>query len=109
MMIPFRVKSNPHALAVGMAGTKMGDHVVQIGCADGARLAAIASTVGLSGRAIAVVPDATAAERVEKGARAAGVLVDVEIAPPSQLPLDAEGFDLAIVDDTAGLFTSMTD
>jgi SAM-dependent methyltransferase len=108
-MLPFLSKSNPHALAVGMAGTKLGDQFVQIGCADGARLAAIAKTVGLSGRAVAVVPDADAAARVEKGARAQGVLVEVQIAPSTTLPLDDDSCDLAIVDDTDGLFTAMSE
>jgi ubiquinone/menaquinone biosynthesis C-methylase UbiE len=107
-MIPFRTKGNPHALAVGMAGTKMGDQVAQIGCADGARLAAIATTVGLSGRTVAIVPDQATADRVEKGARTQGVLIEVEIAPPSHVSLDDESIDLAILDDTGGLFTAMS-
>jgi ubiquinone/menaquinone biosynthesis C-methylase UbiE len=108
-MIPLRRKSDPHALSVGMAGTKLGDHVVQIGCADGGRLAAIASKVGLSGRAVAVVPDDASAALARKGASRAGVLVEVEIAPPTRLPLEDVGFDLAIVDDTGGLFGALGD
>jgi SAM-dependent methyltransferase len=102
-MNPFARRGAPHALAVSMTGVKMGDRFVQIGCADGGRLGAIASKVGLSGRAAAVVPDADAAVRARRGAEAAGVLVDVEIAPP----LDDASFDLAVVDDTAGFFGSL--
>jgi ubiquinone/menaquinone biosynthesis C-methylase UbiE len=108
-MLPFLTKSNPHALAVGMAGTKLGDQIVQIGCADGARLAAIAKTVGLSGRAVAIVTDDSALARVEKGARSEGVLIESRIAPPGALPLDDDSFDLAVVDDSGGLFTAMSD
>jgi predicted methyltransferase len=108
-MIPFKRKHDPHALAVGMAGTKMGDHFVQIYCADGDRLAAIAAKVGLSGRAVAVVQDAAAAARVEKGARAQGVLIEIENAPATATGLDAAAFDLVIVDDTNGVFTTLSD
>jgi ubiquinone/menaquinone biosynthesis C-methylase UbiE len=85
----------------------MGDRLAQVGCAHGGRLAAVASKVGLSGRAVAVVPDEASAERARKGAASGGVLVDVETAPPTRLPLADESFDLAVVDDTAGLFGTM--
>jgi ubiquinone/menaquinone biosynthesis C-methylase UbiE len=88
---------------------KMGDRIVQIGCADGARLAAVAAKVGLSGRAVAVVPDAAAAARAQKGASAEGVLVEIETTAPTALPLDDAAFDLAIVDDTNGLLSQMSD
>lgn len=106
-MISFRRSDNPSALAAGMAGTKMGDRVVQIGCAHGGRLAAIAVPVGLSGRAVAVVPDETSAARARKGAAHAGVLVEVETAPPTRLPFEDGAFDVAVVDDTTGLLGSM--
>jgi len=44
----FLKRGEPYALVVGMAGVKMGDRFLQIGCADGGRLAAIAQKVGLS-------------------------------------------------------------
>ncbi len=76
-------------LIVGMSGVKMGDRMLQIGCSDGSALAAVAAKVGLSGRAVAVVPDVEAAARVRKGAERQGVLIDVEIAPPVPLPVDS--------------------
>jgi ubiquinone/menaquinone biosynthesis C-methylase UbiE len=103
----FLKRSDPYALVVGMAGVKMGDRLLQVGCADGGRLAAIAQKVGLSGRAVVVVPDESSAERARKGAANAGVLIDVEIAPPVRLPVEDAAFDLVIVDDTAGLMGSM--
>jgi len=106
-MFPFRTKSNPYMLIVGMAGVKMGDQLLQIGCSDGGALAAVASKVGLSGRAIAVVPDEASAERVRRGAAAQGVLVDVEIAPSTALPVDAGAFDLVIVDDARRQFAGL--
>ena len=108
-MLPFLKKNDPHALARGMAGTKLGDRVVHIGCADGDRLAAIVAKVGLSGRAAAVVGDEAAAARVHSGARRAGVLIEVEIAPLTALPLEDRAFDLAVVDDSTGEFSALAD
>ena len=105
-MFSFRGKSNPYMLIVGMAGVKMGDRLLQVGCADGGPLAAVAAVVGLSGRAVAVVPDITAATLVHKGARRQGVLVEVEVAPSTALPVDDTDFDLVIVDDFAGQFAA---
>ena len=107
-MFRFGRKDDPHALVVGMTGVKMGDRLAQIGCAEGGRLAAVAAKVGLSGRAVAVVPDDASASRAQKGAARAGVLVEVKVAPPRRLPLEGGAFDLAVVDDTAGLLATMT-
>jgi SAM-dependent methyltransferase len=100
----FLKNSNPHLLVLGMTGVKMGDRVLQVGCADGGRLGAVAGKVGLSGRAVAIAPDETSAARATKGAAEAGALVDVEIGPPTRLPVEDDAFDLAIADDTGGLF-----
>jgi ubiquinone/menaquinone biosynthesis C-methylase UbiE len=100
-------RQDPYHLLVSMTGVKMGDRLVQIGCAHGGRLAAVAAKVGLSGRAVAVVPDATAAARAGKGAADAGVLIEIETAPPNRLPVDADAFDVAVLDDTGGLLGSM--
>jgi len=99
----FLKRDDPYQLVVGMTGVKMGDQFVQVGCAHGGRLAAVAAKVGLTGRAVAVVPDEPAATRARKGAADAGVLVEIEVAPPTRLPLTDHGFDLAVVDDTGGL------
>src|ERR1700687_4150851 len=103
----FLKRQDPHALAVSMSGVKMGDQVVQVGCAHGGRLAAVAAKVGLSGRAGLVAPDEPSAARARKAAEDAGVLLEVAVAPPTRLPMDDAAFDLAVVDDTAGLFGAM--
>jgi ubiquinone/menaquinone biosynthesis C-methylase UbiE len=105
-MFSFRGKSNPYMLIVGMTGVKMGDRMLQIGCADGGALAAVAAKVGLSGRALAVVPDAAAAARVRRGAERQGVLIETEIAPGTALPADDADFDLVVIDDAEGQFAS---
>jgi ubiquinone/menaquinone biosynthesis C-methylase UbiE len=106
-MTPAPRKPDPFQLVTGMTGVKLGDRIVQIGCAHGGRLAAVAARVGLSGRAVAVVPDAASASRAAKGAEAQGVFIEIMTAPATELPLDADAFDLAIVDDTSGFFATM--
>jgi ubiquinone/menaquinone biosynthesis C-methylase UbiE len=103
----FLKRQDPYLLIVSMTGVKLGDQLLQVGCAHAGRLGAVAAKVGLSGRAVAVAPDESSAARARKGAASAGVLVEVEVAPTTKLPLEAGQFDLAIVDDTAGLFGTM--
>jgi len=102
-------RQDPFVLLVSMTGVKMGDRLVQVGCAHGGRLAAVAAKVGLTGHAVAVVPDAESAARAAKGAADAGVLVDIETAPPARLPIDDGAFDLAVVDDTDGVVSAAAD
>jgi ubiquinone/menaquinone biosynthesis C-methylase UbiE len=104
---PLRRGGDPYLLVVGMTGVKLGERVAQIGCAHGGRLAAVAKRVGLSGRAAVIVPDEASAARARKGAERAGVLLEIEVAPPTRIPLEDASFDLVIVDDTAGFFGSM--
>jgi ubiquinone/menaquinone biosynthesis C-methylase UbiE len=103
----FLKKGDPYLLIVGMTGVKMGDRFLQVGCAHGGRMAAVAGKVGLSGRAVVVAPDEASAARAQKAGEDAGVLVEVDVAAPTQLPLADDEFDLAVVDDTAGLFGTM--
>jgi ubiquinone/menaquinone biosynthesis C-methylase UbiE len=103
----FAKREKPFQLVVGMTGVKLGDRVLQVGCAHGGRLASIAAKVGLSGRALAVVDDAASAARAAKASADAGVLIEVETAPPTRLPVDDGSFDLAVIDDTAGFFSRM--
>jgi ubiquinone/menaquinone biosynthesis C-methylase UbiE len=108
LLNPFTRRTDPHLLAVSMTGVKMGDRVAFVGCANGGRLAAVASRVGLSGRAVAIVPDARAAELARKGAEQLGVLVEIDVASPAELPIEDGSIDLAVVDDTGGLFGLMS-
>ena len=107
MLNPFAKRDDPYRLVVSLTAVKMGDRLMQIGCAHGGRLAAVASKVGLSGHALAVVPDEVSARRARKGAAEAGVLVEVEIAAPTQLSIEGEAFDVVVVDDTGGLVAAM--
>ena len=106
-MFSFLGKTNPYLLMTGMTGVKMGDQILQVGCTDGGALAAVAAKVGLSGRALAVVPDIATAVRVQKGAQRQGVLVDVEVGPPTTLPAGDADIDLVVLDDAARQFASL--
>src|SRR4029453_4319641 len=106
-MFPRRRRDDPHLLVVGMTGVRMGDRVAQVGGAHGGRLAAVASKVGLTGRAAAFVPDEAAAARARKAVEDAGVLVEIEVAPPTKLPSDSDAFDLVVVDETSGLLAAL--
>src|SRR5262245_29743045 len=101
-------RQDPYQLVVGMTGVKLGDRLVQIGCAHGGRLAAVAAKVGLSGRALAIVPDEASAKLAQKGAEQAGVLVEVEMGSPTRLSAEDASFDVAVLDDSGGLFSTMS-
>lgn len=103
----FAKRDAPYPLVVGMTGVKLGDRVLQIGCSNGGPLAAIASKVGLSGRALVFVPDQAAMARAQKAAANLGVLVEIELNTSARLPVDDAAFDLVIVDDAAGTFSAM--
>ena len=103
----FLKRDNPYLLVVGMTGVKLGDRFLQVGCADGGRMAAVAAKVGLSGRAIVVAPDQASASRARKGAEEAGVLIEVVLSPPTELAVEAGDADLVVVDDTGGLVSTM--
>lgn len=95
-------------LQVAMTGVRMGEKVLQIGCADRALLPGVAAKVGLSGAtAVAAFDEATAARARALGARA-GALVDVQVCRPgAPLPFASDAFDMVVVDDTAGNFAGL--
>ena len=107
MLNPFSRRDDPYSLVVQMAGVKMGERIVLIGCGNADRMAAIAQKVGLSGRAAASMPDQASADAIRKGAERAGVLVEIDVAPPSRLAADDGAFDLAVVDDTSGVLGTL--
>ena len=69
-----RDRQTPYALALAMAGLRMGERLLLAG--DDARLfVALAGKVGLTGRAVVVAGSADAAARIEAEAAALGVLL----------------------------------
>lgn len=107
MGILFRRSGERHGLAVAMAGVKLGDRLLHIGCTDPSLLAAISSKVGLSGRACAIVPSEEDAERARRGAERGGVLLEIEKGPLGRFPYESASFDLIVLDNQEGLLSSM--
>lgn len=106
-MAIFRRGSGRHAVAVAMTGVKLGDRLLQIGCSDPSLLAAIASKVGLSGRACVAAASEVEADRARKGGERRGILLEVEKTTPESLPFGDNSFDLVVVDNLGGWFSKM--
>jgi ubiquinone/menaquinone biosynthesis C-methylase UbiE len=102
----FSRRGNKHALTIAMAGVKLGDRFLQVGCSDSSLLAALAGKVGLSGRACACVTTEEDAARARSGAAHAGILLEVERASLGALPYPDNSFDLVVVDNQGGLISS---
>jgi ubiquinone/menaquinone biosynthesis C-methylase UbiE len=88
---------DPYTFATTMIGVKLGDRLLQLGCADGALLAALAGKVGLTGRACGVDRDDDALAKAQAAAARAGVLVELQRAPYTDVPFDAGSFDVVIL------------
>jgi ubiquinone/menaquinone biosynthesis C-methylase UbiE len=104
----FRKGPGPHALPLAMSGIKMGERLLYVGAGTPGLFAALASKVGLTGRACAVVyrrPDVPA---IEQAAARQGVLVEIAFTPNGRFPHDADGFDLAVFDSTHGLLGTVS-
>ncbi|MBI2835351.1 MAG: methyltransferase domain-containing protein [Acidobacteria bacterium] len=97
-MFLFR-KTDRYALPVSMAGVRMGDRLLQLGCGDGKLFAALAAKVGLTGRACAVDEREEIASRARRAAAEAGVLVEVEVASLRTLPYEEGAFDIVVLRD----------
>src|SRR6188508_2753855 len=84
-------------LAVSMAGVKLGERLLQIGVDDTTLPGQLAAKTGLSGTAAHMVSNDRDAVQVQRGARKAGVLVDVRVGPLDALPFDDGAFDLVVI------------
>ena len=93
-------------LAIAMAGVKLGDRLLQVGCTDASLLAALAGKVGLSGRACACVTTEEDAARARGGAERAGILLEIERAALGAFPYTDHSFNLVVVDNQDGLISN---
>jgi ubiquinone/menaquinone biosynthesis C-methylase UbiE len=94
----FRVfKSGGEPLAVSMAGIKLGDRLLMLGCGDPHLVSRLAVKTGLTGRAFAIDARADLSAAAEELAPREGALIETATAPWSALPLDAATFDVAVV------------
>ena len=91
-------------LAVSMAGVKLGDRLLIVGCTDGSLIAHLAVKTGLTGRACAIDEDAARTARAASTAEREGALIEPFAAPWTELPFESAAFDLVVIRDVlAGL------
>ena len=95
-------------LAVSMAGVKLGERLLQIGFDDGQLAGQLAAKTGLSGTAAHMVSSDDEAAKVQRGAKRAGVLVDVHVGALDRLPFDDGAFDLVVIHSAHGQLASAT-
>ena len=95
-------KSTSEPLTVAMAGLKLADRVLIVGCSDPALIAALAIKAGLTGRACAVDSDPALVARTARKVERNGALVEATATPVPALPFDAHAFDVAVLRDVLG-------
>ena len=88
-------------LSVSMAGAKLGDRVLVVGCGDARLIAALAAKAGLSGRACAVDESPERATEAARVALREGALVETSSSPPTALSFEAASFDLVVLRDAS--------
>jgi ubiquinone/menaquinone biosynthesis C-methylase UbiE len=93
------LKPQGESLAVSMAGVKLGDRLLVIGCGDPLLIAQLAVKTGLTGRACAVDAQSALTARAESVAAREGALIETLTAPWCALPLDPDAFDVAVIRD----------
>jgi ubiquinone/menaquinone biosynthesis C-methylase UbiE len=103
----FRKRDEHEPLPVAMAGVRLGNRLLAIGGADPQLIADLARKTGLTGRVCVVEPDNDRAAHAAAAIERAGALVEMIAAPWGALPLDADGFDVAVARDV--LFTMASD
>ncbi len=101
-LFKLRKGGGPRDLETSMAGLKLGSNVLQVDGDDPGLIASLAGVVGLSGLACAVTPTGSKKEAFLRAAAKAGVLVEVKVAPVSNLPYDSDSFDLVVIKQALG-------
>jgi SAM-dependent methyltransferase len=96
----FRPGPGPYANPLAISGVKLGERLLQIGGSDAGLFAKLASKVGFTGKASAIVRNQEEASNLLEATRREGVLVaaEIEVAPLHELPYEASSFDLVFVD-----------
>ena len=108
MMFKFRRMRSMDPLQVAMTGVRMGERYLQVFCRDVMLTRGLASKTGLSGAAALAAADATQAARANAAASKVGALIDVQIVKPDAFPWESGSFDMVVLDDTGGDFSSLT-
>jgi ubiquinone/menaquinone biosynthesis C-methylase UbiE len=92
-------KSSGESLQVSMAGIKLGDRLLFVGCGDAILLAQLAVKTGLTGRAFAVDEREAIVTAAGEIATREGALVETATAQWTSLPVESNSFDVAVVRD----------
>lgn len=95
-------QSSHEQLPVSIAGIKLGNRVLMLGCGDPKLFAQLAVKTGLTGRACVLDADAARTERAAIIATHEGALVEPTTTPWTSLPFNEAAFDVAIVRDVFG-------
>lgn len=93
----FRRGEDPRAFSLAMVGVKMGDRLLQLGTGDGSLVAALASKVGLTGRACIADEHDEGLTRARTAAEREGVLLEFERTSYGALPYEADSFDVVVL------------
>ena len=84
------------SLSVSMSGLKLGDRLLILGSADTALAAALASKVGLTGRACLLDESADRSTAAAAAVEQEGALVESFTAPMAALPFEPASFDVVV-------------
>jgi len=95
-------------LQVAMTGVRMGERYLQLFCSDVILTGGLAAKTGLSGVASLAAPDEKQAARAKSAADKAGVLIDIKLTRPFELPWPASSFDMIVIDNTAGAYAALS-
>jgi SAM-dependent methyltransferase len=99
-------RSNLDPLSVSMAGAKLGDRLLVIGCSDPDLIARLGAKAGLTGRACVVDESQSRVAEAERVALREGVLIEAAATSYRTLPFDAAAFDLVVIRDILPTLTS---
>lgn len=89
-------------LRVSMAGAKLGNRVLIVGCSDPPLIVSLAAKAGLTGRTCAVDESADVANEAGRIALREGVLVETSQATLTALEFESASFDLVVLRDVLG-------
>src|SRR5262245_2812537 len=79
-----------------MSGLKFGDRLLMLGCSDTALAAALASKVGLTGRACLLDESADRLTLAAAAVQQEGALVESFTSPMTTLPFEPSSFDVIV-------------
>ncbi|HUE85522.1 MAG TPA: class I SAM-dependent methyltransferase [Vicinamibacterales bacterium] len=109
MLFRFRKMRSMDPLQVAMTGVRMGERYLQVFCSDTALTRGLATKTGLSGVAALAAADQSQATQGRRAAEKAGVLLDLQVTPPTRLPWEDGVFDMVVVDNTGDGFRALNE